>query len=481
MSKDPFKIEEEEEQSFRDTISTVDSSGKRVWVYPKMPFGRFYNMRKVVSYVLLVLLFSGPFIRINGEPLLLMNILERKFVILGQVFWPQDTIFFLLAMITFIVFIIVFTVAFGRLFCGWVCPQTIFMEMVFRRIEYWIEGDANHQKRLNKQPWNREKIIKKSSKHVIFFGISFLISNIFLAYIIGSDELIRIITEPPSEHIGGLAGISLFSFVFYGVFAHLREQVCTTICPYGRLQGVLLDRDSVVIAYDHVRGEERSKFRKGEDRAAVGKGDCIDCNACVVVCPTGIDIRNGTQLECVNCTACIDACDDIMDKIDKPRGLIRYASENQITENTPFTFTTRAKAYTAVLVVLTGVLGALLFIRTDVETSILRTPGMLYQTEENGTYTNLYNYSIVNKTNRDMPIEIRSESEYATVQVVGDSLSVDRQGQRDGVFFIRIHEDDIDGTKTPVVLGIYEGDRLINRVKTNFIGPSKSNAKKEAS
>lgn len=478
MNKDDFNIEEE---SFRDTISTVDSSGKRVWVYPKMPSGRFYNMRKVVSYFLLALLFSGPFIRINGEPLLLMNILERKFVILGQVFWPQDTIFFLLGMITFIVFIIVFTVAFGRLFCGWVCPQTIFMEMVFRRIEYWIEGDANHQRRLNKLPWTRDKIIKKSSKHILFFGISFLISNIFLAYIIGSEELISIITEPPSEHIGGLIGISIFSLVFYGVFAHLREQVCTTICPYGRLQGVLLDRDSVVIAYDHVRGEERSKFRKGEDRAAVGKGDCIDCNACVVVCPTGIDIRNGTQLECVNCTACIDACDDIMDKIDKPRGLIRYASENQITENTPFKYTARAKAYTAVLVVLTGVLGALLFIRSDVETSILRTPGMLYQTEENGNYTNLYNYSIVNKTNRDMPIEIRSENEYATVQVAGDSLSVARQGQRDGVFFIRIHEDDIQGTKTPVVLGIYEGDRLINRVKTNFIGPGKSNTKKEAS
>lgn len=471
---------EEENVDFRDHIATVDQRGKRLWIYPKKPFGWFYDRRKVVSYLLLVVLFSGPFIKIGGEPLLLMNVLERKFVIFGQVFWPQDTILFLLAMITFIVFIIVFTVAFGRLFCGWVCPQTIFMEMVFRRIEYWIEGDNTHQKRLNEQPWNREKMIKKGSKHAIFFFISFLISNIFLAYIIGSEALIDIVTSPPSEHLGGLAGISIFSFVFYGVFAHMREQVCTTICPYGRLQGVLLDRDSVVIAYDHVRGETRSKFRKNEDRAAVGKGDCIDCNACVVVCPTGIDIRNGTQLECVNCTACIDACDHIMDRIDKPRGLIRYASENQITEGKKFTITTRAKAYSTVLVVLMAVMTTLIVMRSDVETSVLRTPGMLYQEEENGMFTNLYNYNIVNKTNRELPVSIRSESEYATIQMVGDSFTVARQGQHEGVFFVRINEENLQGNKTPVTIGIYEGDRLIEKVKTSFIGPFKP-AKKKSS
>ncbi len=472
-------MQKEEENNFRDHISTVDSKGKRLWVYPKKPFGRFYDRRKLLSYLFLAFLFAGPFIRIGGEPLLLINPLDRKFVILGQVFWPQDTIYFLLGMLTFIVFIIVFTVAFGRIFCGWVCPQTIFMEMVFRRVEYWIEGDAVYQKKLNNSPWNREKIIKKTAKHTIFYLISFIIGNTFLAYIIGSDALIKIMTEPPSEHVGGLIGIMIFSFVFYGVFAQMREQVCIAICPYGRLQGVLLDRDSVVIAYDHVRGEDRAKFRKDEDRAAVGKGDCIDCNACVVVCPTGIDIRNGTQLECVNCTACIDACDDIMDKISKPRGLIRYASENQITENKPFRLTARAKAYTAILVLLTGVLSVLLFIRSDVETSILRTPGMLYQKEENGSYTNLYNYSIVNKTNRDMPLTFKSETTHASIQMMGDSLTVERQGQQDGVLFIRIHEADITGTKTPVVIGVYEGDRLIETVKTNFIGPTNKNPQKQ--
>lgn len=465
---------EEEEQSFRDTISTVDSKGKRLWIYPKKPSGWFYDRRKLLSYLFLAFLFAGPFIRIKGEPLLLMNILERKFVILGQVFWPQDTFLFVLGMITFIVFVIVFTVAFGRVFCGWICPQTIFMEMVFRRIEYWIEGDHTYQKRLNALPWNREKITKKAAKHGLFYLVSFFIGNVFLAYIIGSDELLRIVTEPPAEHVGGLLGILLFSFVFYGVFAQMREQVCIAICPYGRLQGVLLDRDSVVIAYDHVRGETRSKFRKDEDRPAVGKGDCIDCNACVVVCPTGIDIRNGTQLECVNCTACIDACDDIMVKIDKPKGLIRYASENQITAGKPFGLTTRMKAYIVVLAVLIGVLSTVLFLRSDVETSILRTAGMLYQDEGNGVYTNLYNYSIVNKTNRDLPIILKAETPNVAIQMVGDSLTVLRQGHREGVFFIRINEAYITGSKTPVIVGIYEGDRRIEKVKTNFIGPTVS-------
>jgi cytochrome c oxidase accessory protein FixG len=207
-----------------------------------------------VSYALLILLFAGPHIKIGGEPMLLFNVLERKFVIFGQVFWPQDFYIFAIALVFGVVFIILFTVIFGRLFCGWVCPQTIFMEMVFRRIEYWIEGDWTHQKKLDQMPWTKEKIRKRILKHGIFWGISFLIANTFLAYIIGAEELWAIQTTHPKEHIGGLIALVIFTTVFYGVFARLREQVCTTICPYGRLQGVLLDRNSIVITYDHVRG-----------------------------------------------------------------------------------------------------------------------------------------------------------------------------------------------------------------------------------
>ena len=340
-----FKMDE----SFRDSISTISEEGSRNWIYPQKPKGPLYDKRKLVSYAYLALFFTVPFIKLNGEPLLLLNVLERKFIIFGLIFWPQDLFLAALALLTFMVFIVLFTVVFGRLFCGWVCPQTIFMEMVFRRIEYWIEGDANQQRRLNKQSWNREKITKKAGKLLAFFALSFVIGNFFYSYIIGMDELIKIITEPFSEHVGGFLGMIAFSGVFFFVYTYFREQVCLVVCPYGRLQGVLLDRNSIVVAYDYVRGEPRTKPKKVEDTKA---GDCIDCKACVRVCPTGIDIRNGTQLECVNCTACIDACDHIMEEIGKPKGLIRYDSENGIAKGTKLKVTPRIIGYSAVLLLL---------------------------------------------------------------------------------------------------------------------------------
>jgi cytochrome c oxidase accessory protein FixG len=288
--------------------------------------GKFTNWRQWFGYALLAFLFIGPFIRIGGEPLLMINLVERRFVFFGQTFWPQDFLIFVLGFLTFIVFVALFTVAFGRLFCGWACPQTVFMEQVFRRIEYAIEGDWKQQQALNKGPYHHDKMGKKTVKHVLFFAISFLIGNTFLAYIIGSDELLRIVRADAAA-LGGLLAMGVFSGVFYGNFAFFREQACTTVCPYGRLQGVLLDRKSIVIAYDHVRGEARGCSARAKIASEVGKGDCIDCSACVHVCPTGIDIRNGTQLECVNCTACIDACDHMMTSVGLPTGLIRYASE----------------------------------------------------------------------------------------------------------------------------------------------------------
>ena len=343
------------EEEFRDHIATVSEDGKRVWVYPKKPKGKFTNRRKWVSYSLLIFLLTAPFIKINGDQLIELNILERKFSIFGATFWPQDLYLFAVMLIIFIVFVILFTIIYGRLFCGWFCPQTIFMEFVFRRIEYWIDGDWTQQKALDKQAWNAKKWGKRILKHTIFWLISFVIANIFLTYIIGSDALLKIMVEPVRLHIGGLISMGIFTTLFYFVFSRLREQVCTTICPYGRLQGVLLDQNSMVVAYDYVRGEERAKFRKGEDRPAAKKGDCIDCAQCVHVCPTGIDIRNGTQLECVNCTACIDACDSMMEGVGLEKGLIRFVSENGIKNRTRFQWTRRVISYTVLLVVLIGV------------------------------------------------------------------------------------------------------------------------------
>ena len=471
--------EEYMDQSFRDSISTVDEEGKRNWIYPKKPSGKLYNVRTWVSYLLLILLFSGPFLRINGKPFLLINILERKFIIFGQVFWPQDFYIFVLVMLAGMVFVVLFTVIFGRLFCGWVCPQTIFMEMVFRKIEYWIEGDFRQQKKLNKQKWDSEKIRKKGLKHSIFFLISFLISNIFLAYIIGSDELLAIITDSPSEHIKGLISILIFTGVFYWVFSWFREQVCLIACPYGRLQGVMLDKNSIVVAYDYIRGETRGKFKKGEDREQSKKGDCIDCHQCVDVCPTGIDIRNGTQLECVNCTACIDACDQIMEKINLPKGLIRYDSEEGITKQKKKVFSTRTIAYSVVLALIVVAISILLAFRTDVDATILKTTGQEYQKRENGMVSNLYNYKIINKTFEDINAEIRLIDKNGTVELIGNkAMVIPSEGIAEGTFFLVLNMSDLEERKSKLKIGIYDKKgELLDKVKTSFLAPVKRKKK----
>jgi len=464
------------DEQFRDSINTVTKEGKRNWIYPKKPTGRFYEYRKYVSYLLLIFLFAAPWIKVGGNQFLLFNVLERRFNIFGFPFWPQDFHLFVISMITGVVFIALFTVAFGRIFCGWFCPQTIFLEMVFRRIEYWIEGDRGAQMRLDKQPWNAQKLGKKLLKWGIFLLISFAISNTFLAYLIGSDQLTLYIKEGPMAHLGTFVPLVIFTLAFYFIFTWFREQVCIIACPYGRLQGVLLDNKSIVVAYDHRRGEGengRKKFRKGEDRDALGHGDCIDCLQCVHVCPTGIDIRNGTQLECVNCTACIDECDTIMDAIERPRGLIRYASEDNITKGLPFRWNIRLIAYSVVLLLLTGVLTGMLFLRNDLEASINRLPGQLYQRTEDNGIRNVYTYQLVNKTSEDVNgVYFKLLSHEGQVQMVNlQEFEVPAQGMSEGTLFVEIPLSSLVGEKEELRIGVYSGEELIETARIKFFAP----------
>jgi cytochrome c oxidase accessory protein FixG len=329
--------------------------------------------------------------------------------------------------------------------------------------------------RLDKQKWDSEKIRKRLSKWVIFFAISFLIANVFLAYVIGSDQLLRMVADGPLQHTGNLIALLIFTCVFYFVFVWFREQVCIIACPYGRLQGVLLDNKSINVAYDFVRGEKetgRGKFNKKEDRAATGKGDCIDCMACVNVCPTGIDIRNGVQLECTNCTACIDECNSIMTSIGYPKGLIRYATEDEIEKKAPFRFTARMKGYTAVLVILTGVLIGLLLLRSDVDASILRVPGQLFQ-HKGENLSNVYTFRIVNKTMKDFnDVHLKLLSHKGNIIAVGkNDIVVPRQGISQGTMFIEIDRMLIDDDKTKLEIGVYSGNTLLQTTSTNFLGP----------
>jgi cytochrome c oxidase accessory protein FixG len=462
-------------EAFRDTIGTIDGEGNRKFIFPKKPSGKFYEYRKWMSYFLLIILVANPFIKINGNQFMMFNILERRFNIFGFPFWPQDFYIFVLFMIIGVVFIILFTVIFGRIFCGWICPQTIFLEMVFRRIEYWIEGDRGAQIRLDKQKWNAEKIQKKGIKWLVFVTISFFIANVFLAYLISSDKLFLMIKDGPANHISTLISLLIFTGIFYFIFVWFREQVCIIACPYGRLQAVLLDDKSINVAYDFARGEKvtgRAKFNIQEERAQLGKGDCIDCKQCLKVCPTGIDIRNGTQMECINCTACIDECDTIMDKVGLPRGLIRYASEDEIKKNVMFKFTTRMKGYAAVLFILIGILVSLLFLRTDVEATILRLPGQLFQ-HKGDNISNIYTFKIINKTNSDFQdISFKLVGTKGTLNIVGkQNLKVPKQGMSSGTLFVEINQNLLASEKTKLKIEVYDGDRKIETSTTSFLSP----------
>ena len=459
------------DESFRDHLGNITAEGKRLKIYARQPRGAYHRARVVVSWVLLTILFGGPFVDIDGQPLLLFNIVERKFVLFGVPFWPQDLHLFLFVMLALVVFIVLFTAVFGRLWCGWACPQTVFLEMVFRKIEYWIEGDAVQQRRLDKAEWTGDKVFRKVLKHGIFGALSFLIANIFLAYIIGADELFVIVTDPPSEHLAGLISIVIFSGLFYGVFASFREQACIIVCPYGRWQSVMVNEDTMAVTYDYGRGEPRGKARKG-GRTVDSVGDCVDCRQCVRVCPTGIDIRHGIQMECVNCTACMDACDEVMDRLERPRGLIRYSSLNVIEHGRRRLVTARTLAYLGVLAALLIVAVALFATRADVQAVILREPGQLFAELPDGRLSNFYSIKIINKTFEALPVDVRLESPAdGELTYLGQLSALPPQGLLEGRFFVALPTSALAAGRNPVAFALYSGDRLVSRIETSFLAP----------
>ena len=462
-------------ETYRDSIGTMDQSGKRKWVYPRKPKGKYTNYRYLVSCILLLVYFSVPFIKINGNPLILFNVIDREFFIFGQPFYPQDFFILTLGAIASLIFIIVFTIAFGRIFCGWICPQTIFLEMIFRKIEYAIEGDRNKQMKLDRQEWNTEKIWKRGLKWTIYIIISLVITHFMFMYIVGYEEVFRIVSEGPFAHPTNFIVMVLLTAAFYFVFAWFREQVCTLVCPYGRLQGVLIDKDTVNVFYDFKRGENRAKWRKGEDRKAAGKGDCIDCHQCVVVCPTGIDIRDGQQLECVNCTACIDACDEVMEKVGLPKGLIRYATENEIEKETKFKFTGRMKGFAVILVLLTAFLGYLLYNRGEMEAKFIKPAGSTFFVRD-GKITNTYNYTFLNKTNekKTVTIKVIEPKHGEVIYSASSKITVDRDKITKGTVNISFPESEMNLSKQNITIGVYDmSGKLVDSYQTYFEGPFK--------
>ena len=443
---------------------------KREWIYAKKPAGKLHRYRLWVGYGLLLFFIAAPLIRIHGEPMLLIDVINRKFVIMGSVFWPQDLHIFVFGMLIAMVGIVLFTVVYGRVWCGWACPQTVFMELVFRKVEYWVEGDWQQQKRLQQEKGSTKWYVRKGIKHAIFLAISFGISNIFLSYVIGTDALWKIMTEPVTQHLGGFFSLILFTLVFYGVFAFVREVVCTSICPYGRLQGVMLDDKSITVAYNHKRGEPRGHRKKGTHEPL---GDCVDCSLCVHVCPTGIDIRDGLQLECVNCTACIDACDAVMEKVGKPKRLIGFYTAEEIEKGGTIAKSgnARAIAYSVVLVILTAVFGWLLFSRSQVDGTLLRAKGSTYQLRDDGTVSNLYSLELINKSHEDMPFELEVTEAGFSVQLISHVQELKQGDVVQLSFFLVSDKDNIKTYKTDVKVQVVVAGKTVETMKTTFVAP----------
>lgn len=379
----------------RDKMTTIGQGGKRFWLYPAKFSGAWLNRRRLTAVVLIIFFFLLPWLKINGTQVVLLDIAERKFAFFGLVLWPQDFAILWFFAAGSAILILFLTAQWGRLWCGWACPQTVFLEHVFRRIEIMIEGDARQRRKLDAAPMSAAKFGKKALKYLLFIIVSSHFANTVLCYFVGTDQVLQMTFQDPRENWGWFTFMAFFNFMFFVDFAWFREQFCLIACPYGRFQSVLLDSDSMIVGYDYNRGEPRGKMRKNETRTA---GDCIDCNRCVAVCPTGIDIRQGLQMECINCTACMDACDEIMFKVNKPAKLIRYTSIADLEGRLRRFMRPRVLVYLLLATALYGVGTYLFLFNRGLKFQIVRPPGQSFTLSESDAVVS--NHFEVKATNR---------------------------------------------------------------------------------
>lgn len=467
----------EKNESFRNNLATADKDGKRIFVYPRKPKGDLTTWRNRLSYFQLLFLFAAPYITFQGKPLILVNIFERKFIFFGITFWPQDNFILALIMLASFVAIALFTAIYGRVFCGWMCPQTIFLEMLYRKVEYFIDGDYRQQKKLAEGEWTGTKIRKRIWKHSVYTLISFFISNTFLAYIVGKEELFKLVTHSPAESPKLFVAVIICTVAFYWLYSYFREQFCTFLCPYARLQSVLLDNNSIVVAYDEKRGEPRGRKKKltqedlmkNAEMNLQKQGDCVDCNICVQVCPTGIDIRNGfPQLECVNCSACIDACNDVMKKTKREPNLISYTSQNKL-DGKKFKFTARIISYSVILSILVSVIGYMLITRSDVDFMLLRARGSL-AVKEFPFYKNLYTTTLINKTLKERRVTLKISSHEGFIEPAGEII-IPADSSKNFNFWLKLPQGVLTEHKNKIEIQVIENGQVLISKPATFLTP----------
>jgi cytochrome c oxidase accessory protein FixG len=371
--------------------------------------GKFKNWHSIIYSFLLIFFLVLPWIKINGQQALFLDITHRKFTFFGLTLWAHDAPLLALVFISFVLIAGLVTSLFGRLWCGWACPQTVFIDFLYRRIERWIEGSAKDQEKLDNGPWTTEKLAKKTVKWSLFLVISLIITHSFLAYFVGADNVTQMVLRPPQENWVSFLFIVFSTGVILFDFGWFREQFCIIACPYGRFQSVIMDTDSLSVSYDYNRGEPRKASPKDSENT----GDCISCYRCVQVCPTGIDIRRGLQLECIMCSACIDACDMVMDKIGKPKGLIRYTSERALTEKTKLKFLRpRVFIYTTLLIIMISALTYFLTHRDTIRVNIVRPHAVPYQhLEASQKVINHFKFNLRNQASYPVKVSVSFSDE----------------------------------------------------------------------
>lgn len=457
----------------KTTPTTINQDGSRYFIHPADVTGFFTRWRRAFALLLIAIYVSLPWIPIGGHPAVFLDVLNRRFHLFGLTFAAQDLwmTFFFITGLGFSLFFV--TALFGRVWCGWACPQTVFLEHVYRRIERWIEGDSQARRKLDAAPWTGNKTIKRAVKHGLFFLISAAIAHLFLAYFISIPELYQWITTSPTEHWGAFVFMAVATLIIYGNFAWFREQLCIVICPYGRLQSALIDDDSIIIGYDEGRGEPRGKPQRGLPTEASAKvGDCIDCYRCVQVCPTGIDIRQGLQMECIGCANCIDACDTIMSKLNRPKGLIRYDSQAGLAGQKRRFLRPRVFIYAALMLA-----GATAFTLSAMQLrsanmNIVRMSGAPYFITDT-TVRNQYMVRVINKTNQAKTYQLDSSSPFRNYEMEGnpDGITVPPLGEEVRPVIITVDRSVYEGS-FPLELSLINPDGgMITTKEAEFLGP----------
>ena len=447
-------------------LSTLNADGSRRWLRPKLSPGRYWRWRRATAYALMLVFFLIPYLRMNGKPLVLLDIPRREFTLFGYTFLPTDTLLFMLLFISAGLGIFLATALFGRVWCGWACPQTVYMEFLFRPIERLLEGG-----RSGSLAFDRRKgfHLRRWIKYGVYGLLSLFLAHTFLAYFVGIERLVQWVQLTPLEHPTAFLIMAGTSAAIFFDFTYFREQTCLVACPYGRLQSVLLDRKSLIVGYLPLRGEPRAKGLKDRDPAA---GDCIDCGACVQTCPTGIDIRDGLQMECIHCTQCMDACDDIMDRVGKPRGLITYTSRCEVEGQPARKLRPRVVLYPAALAVVMGLFVFLLGTKKDTDVTLLRGIGAPFSFEAEGNVVNQVRIKVTNRGTSERAYRISlAGAEEGRLILPENPMRVAAGAVRTESAFIVLAPDAFADGRRLVRFTITDEDRFTGEFEYTLIGP----------